>query len=105
MMDIDDGYILWTGIWKGKLPERVAYMLLERARITLQLALGNAKGKLIPSVNVCRSIHLSPYSRYREDARVATRPRPSASASSGRLSQDTRHLDALRGLFGIFLQF
>ncbi len=20
MMDVDDGYILWTGIWKGKLP-------------------------------------------------------------------------------------
>jgi hypothetical protein len=20
MMDVDDGYILWTGIWKGTLP-------------------------------------------------------------------------------------
>ena len=38
-MDIDDGYILWTGIWKGERPRLPAC-----SRLPLHTALGNSKG-------------------------------------------------------------
>lgn len=41
MMDIDDGYILWTGIWKGKLRHRRA----PHNSHLFNLALGHSKGK------------------------------------------------------------
>ena len=52
MMDIDDGYILWTGIWKGARAEsgaaRSSLLILFHAMLLLPLdpflALGNAKG-------------------------------------------------------------
>jgi hypothetical protein len=41
-MDIDDGYILWTGIWKGECT--TLYYLHDLASIFS--ALGNSKGVL-----------------------------------------------------------
>ena len=43
MMDMDDGYILWTGIWKGQcewlnIPGRISNIL--------KSALGHSKGSL-----------------------------------------------------------
>jgi hypothetical protein len=44
MMDIDDGYILWTGIWKGQClaidDQRSTYIYM----IIIYIALGNSKG-------------------------------------------------------------
>jgi hypothetical protein len=41
MMDIDDGYVLWTGIWKGT-PH---FCLVPTIADSLSLALGHSKGK------------------------------------------------------------
>jgi hypothetical protein len=47
MMDVDDGYILWTGIWKGTLP-LLLWTILWMMALCL-IALGNSKG--LPSLN------------------------------------------------------
>lgn len=43
MMDMDDGYILWTGIWKG-LSEWLS--IVRRISNTPNSALGHSKGSL-----------------------------------------------------------
>jgi hypothetical protein len=47
MMDIDDGYILWTGIWKGGrpyYPPRLEPTLTHASFFLVTIALGNSKG-------------------------------------------------------------
>jgi hypothetical protein len=46
MMDIDDGYILWTGIWKGESPYFATWCVDDAYHSVLAFvsALGNSKG-------------------------------------------------------------
>lgn len=52
MMDVDDGYILWTGIWKGvplvALPHPISYLVFQhseipkvRGYVTMSISFGN----------------------------------------------------------------
>ena len=43
MMDIDDGYILWTGIWKGTVLKPCVDLMIQITLPSLA-ALGNSKG-------------------------------------------------------------
>jgi hypothetical protein len=47
MMDIDDGYILWTGIWKGKVTLSVG-----RTHINADFHLLKKKPSEIPKVSI-----------------------------------------------------
>lgn len=55
MLDMDDGYVLWTGIWKG---ERFFFLgapgecFPEIAFLLFFLALGNSKGSLLTSLDM-----------------------------------------------------
>lgn len=49
MMDIDDGYILWTGIWKGK-SDHLNYYSSPYRPFSLAQPLGTRK------VNICIQI-------------------------------------------------
>ena len=64
MMDIDDGYILWTGIWKGE--EWRLVILHHLLMFTVyHKALGHSKGMLPPPA-LLGNTHLFPWtSRYR----------------------------------------
>lgn len=46
MMDIDDGYILWTGIWKGECTTLYYFLHDLTATASILSALGNSKGIL-----------------------------------------------------------
>lgn len=52
MMDIDDGYILWTGIWKGALYFLFLSMVsVDPSTFISEIALGNSKGVCQSSSN------------------------------------------------------
>jgi hypothetical protein len=68
MMDVDDGYILWTGIWKGTLPLTPRNHFMHGSLVFT--ALGNSKG-LPHSNSHCGTLAYSMLSRHSEDDRVS----------------------------------
>ena len=90
MMDIDDGYILWTGIWKGASLPRPRHARSSPPPSPRQLQ-GSVSPPNVPSP------YLALFSRHCQDDRFPARPRPRHPSGARRLSQNTGHLDALRG--------
>lgn len=82
MMDIDDGYILWTGIWKGASP--FVCPAWRRAVLTAVAALGNSKGVSQVVLALGAGCSRCP-SGHRENDRFAARPRATYSARARRL--------------------
>ena len=70
MMDMDDGYILWTGIWKGSCHLMAGgYLDRQLKYLTRFPALGHSKGNLNDVLG--GSAYLSfPPSRHRENGGI-----------------------------------
>jgi hypothetical protein len=51
MMDIDDGYVLWTGIWKGNLYSELACLVCLNIYPLFSAALGNSKADIVKMVD------------------------------------------------------
>lgn len=92
-MDIDDGYILWTGIWKGELIlPTTNFVCIDDGSV----ALGNSKGTVKrTSILFSRVLTCHTLSRHCENDRLSARPRSIDTKGEGWLPQDPGYLDAL----------
>lgn len=94
MLDMDDGYVLWTGIWKGSI--HILRSTIRPANLGLLTALGNSKGTSVAlRLRSCLTRPLR-CSGHCQDDRVPARPGVQAAPRARWLPQNTGHLDALR---------
>lgn len=90
-MDIDDGYILWTGIWKGTSHP------LSRPPVLIAALSAWELQRSVPPRNILSLPHLALFSRHRQNDRFTARLGSRHPSGTRRLSQNTGNLDALRG--------
>lgn len=92
MMDMDDGYILWTGIWKGL----CGWLdVTGQISIILKSALGHSKGSLNKLQKENPSVTSSVASRHRKISRIRTRSCPTHPSDPGWVPKDPGDVDAV----------